>query len=71
MPCEHSNICYIIKHMSNVVPFTINMIKAKYCELNKNKCARYKLLQVFEVGKIPDDLWPNDDMKAMELLEGK
>jgi len=29
------------------------------------------LLQVFELEKIPDDLWPSDDMKALELSELK
>jgi hypothetical protein len=57
--------------MSTVVPFTINITKIKYCELNKQKCARYKLLQVMETAKLPDSLWPSDEMKALELLESK
>ncbi len=57
--------------MSKIVPFTVNMVKVKYCELNKHKCARYKLLQVMELDKIPDNLWPGDEIKAMELLEEK
>jgi hypothetical protein len=71
MTCEHVNTCSFIQHMSKKVPFTINMVKIKYCEFNKNRCARYGLLRVFKMEKIPDDLWPSDDMKALELSELK
>jgi len=57
--------------MSKSVPFTVYMTKIRYCEFNKNRCARYKLLQVFEIGQIPDTLWPSDGMKAIELIESR
>ncbi len=71
MICEHLNTCSIIQHMSKIVPFTINMVKIKYCEFNKEKCARYNLLDVFEMEKIPDDLWPTDEFRGLELSESK
>lgn len=71
MTCEQMSTCALIQHMSTVVPFTINITKIKYCELNKHKCARYKLMQFFEITQIPYNLWPSDEMKALELLEAK
>ena len=55
--------------MSDIVPFTINVIKIKYCELNKHKCARYKLVERFGNIELPYNMWPSDDIKALELLE--
>ncbi len=57
--------------MGTIVPFTINTVKIKYCQLNKQKCARYKLLQLFENTQLPYNMWPSDDMKALELMEAK
>jgi hypothetical protein len=57
--------------MSKIVPFTIKLMKIKYCESNKIKCARYKLLEVFEMDKIPDNLWPGDEFRGFGLMETK
>jgi hypothetical protein len=71
MTCEHSVSCSIIRDNIKIVPFIVKMIKIKYCELNKNKCARYKVLQVLERDKIPPDLWPTDEIYALVLIEEK
>ncbi len=57
--------------MGDIVPFTINIVKIKYCQLNKHRCARYKLLQLFENMPLPNNMWPSDEMKALELMEAK
>ena len=71
MMCEHIDTCSIIRHMNNIVPFTTNMTKIKYCEFNKIKCARYRLSQFLGIEIIPGNLWPGDDIKALELSELK
>lgn len=57
--------------MSSIVPFTVSVIKIKYCELNQHKCERYKLKQKFTGIELPYNLWPNDEMHALEILEDK
>jgi hypothetical protein len=57
--------------MGKSLPFTVNMMKIKYCESNKYSCARYKLRHVFEITKIPVDLWSDDKRRGMELLEDR
>ena len=71
MTCEHLNTCSIIRHMNDIVPFTTNMVKIKYCEFNKHACARYRLSQLLGIDEIPANLWPGDDMKSLELSESK
>ena len=47
------------------------MMKIKFCEFDKTKCARYRLAKICYMEMIPYNLWPSDDMKAIELLESK
>ena len=71
MTCEHIDTCPIIARKSKSVPFTVNTLKIKYCEFNKNSCVRYKLQDFCEMEDLPIDLWPGDEMREMELLEMK
>jgi hypothetical protein len=71
MICEHIDTCALIHKMSKPVPFTVNVMKIKYCESRKNRCARYILLQVFKMDDIPNDLWPSDEIGELELVELK
>ena len=69
MRCEYYDSCALIHKMNKSVPFTVNMMKIKYCDSNKIKCARYKLLHVCERKDIPNDLWPSDEVRGLELME--
>ena len=71
MICERLGTCTFVEYMIKIVPFTVNMVKIRYCEYDKNRCARYKLSKVLQVNEIPDDLWPGDEMKALEVIERK
>lgn len=71
MNCEHIDTCPVINYMSKSVPFTVNMMKVKYCEFNKYRCVRYKLLNISEMDDIPNDLWPGDEFRGLEILEMK
>jgi hypothetical protein len=71
MNCEHIESCTLLLHMGKSLPFTVTMMRIKYCEFSKNKCARYKLRHLFEMESIPDNLWPGDELKEMELLDDK
>lgn len=71
MICERLSTCAFVEHMNKIVPFTVHMVKIKYCEYDKNRCARYRLTNMLHVMEIPDDLWPGDEMKALEMIEKK
>jgi hypothetical protein len=71
MICERLSTCAFVEYMIKIVPFTVNMMKIKYCKYDKNRCARYRLSKVLQVMEIPDDLWPGDDIKALEIIEKK
>ena len=69
MTCEFVDTCTLIRHMDKVVPFTLNMVRIRYCESNKYECARYGLAQVLDMEQLPFDLWPSDETRALEMLE--
>lgn len=69
MTCEQLSCCALIREKSDVVPLTIDIMKMKYCVGDKTRCARYLLLQVFEMRDIPGELWPSDEVKALALME--
>jgi hypothetical protein len=69
MICEYFDSCTLIRHMSRIVPFTLNMAKIKYCESNKYACVRYGLAQVVDPEELPHDLWPGDEQWALEIME--
>jgi hypothetical protein len=46
-------------------------IKKAFCECDPYKCARYWIYQNFDEKEIPGDLWPHDQLKALEMIEGK
>jgi hypothetical protein len=71
MICERLSTCAFIEYMIKVVPFTVNMVKIKYCEYDKNRCARYRLSKALQAVEIPADLWPADEMKVLEIIERK
>ena len=71
MICERVGTCAFVEYMMRIVPFTVNMVKIKYCEYDKNRCARYRLSKMLQLKEIPDDLWPGDEMKALEIIERK
>jgi len=45
------------------------MYKRKYCEENKNGCARYKVATTLGREKVPVDLYPNMMERAEEIIK--
>jgi len=71
MICEHLNTCALLHQMSKSAPFTVNMVKIKYCNYDKSRCTRYNLSQFCNLEEIPETLWPSDEMRELELMELK
>ena len=67
--CEKLQSCEFTKHMSNIVPYTISMVRITYCQFNKSNCARYKMAKILDDVEIPLHLWPSNTMKVLELME--
>jgi hypothetical protein len=71
MNCKYLNTCAFIEYGSQLAPFTAKMTKIKYCERIQQGCARYNAYQVLDADLVPDDLWPNVEIKTLELIERK
>jgi hypothetical protein len=69
MICKYANTCAFIAYGSHVAPFTAKMTKLKYCEQVQEGCARYNAYLVMDADLVPDDLWPNLEIKTLEMLE--
>ncbi len=69
MICEYLRMCTFIENGALAAPFTTNMTKIKYCERSKRGCARYNAYKVLDADLVPDDLWPNEEIKVLEGME--
>jgi hypothetical protein len=69
MKCKYLHECAFIAYGSHTTPFTAKMTKLKYCELVQDGCARYNAYQGMDADKVPDDLWPNLEIKTLEMIE--
>jgi hypothetical protein len=45
------------------------MTKLKYCERVQDGCARFNAYQTMDADLVPDDLWPNLEIRTLELIE--
>jgi hypothetical protein len=71
MKCKYLNECAFIIYGSHLTPFTAKMTRLKYCDLGHEGCARYNAYQSMDVELVPDDLWPNLEIKTLGMIERK
>jgi len=71
MDCKYMNICTFIEYGNQIAPFTAKMTKIKYCERIQHGCARFNAYQILDADLVPDDLWPNVEIKTLEIIERK
>lgn len=60
--CEFLDICYFAKNVSD------SGLKESYCDSNPLRCARFMIFQGVDESKVPDELMPDEKMKAYEIL---
>ncbi len=60
--CEFLDVCFFVKNSEG------SELKAAYCDSAPLRCARFMTYQALGEGVTPDDLMPDEKMKAYELL---
>lgn len=60
--CEFLDICFFAKNSGD------SSLKDSYCDSNPLRCARFMVYQGAGVDKAPDELMPDEKMKAYEIL---
>uniref|UniRef100_A0A7C4UD04 Uncharacterized protein n=1 Tax=candidate division WOR-3 bacterium TaxID=2052148 RepID=A0A7C4UD04_UNCW3 len=48
---------------------TIKYVKSKYCKRSPEECARYIVYKALGKDKIPDDLFPAEKERALEIIK--
>jgi hypothetical protein len=56
--------------MANM-PSTAEVYKKIYCQQDFEKCARYQVVQRLGREFVPPNLYPNEQERAGQLIEGK
>jgi len=62
--CEFEDICNFFKNC------TSQELKESYCDSNPLRCARFMVYQSSGAGKVPEEMMPDEKMKAYEILAG-
>lgn len=60
--CEFLDICFFAKNGSDTG------LKESYCDSNPLRCARFMVYQGAENSNVPDDLMPDEKIKAYAIL---
>ncbi|OQY39516.1 MAG: hypothetical protein B6229_03585 [Spirochaetaceae bacterium 4572_7] len=60
--CEYYEKCSFITSGNKVE------LREQYCDSNPLHCARYMILEALGSGKVPDDLFPDEKIKAYAIL---
>ena len=69
MICEKTAGCPFYNNKMMVKsPSILSNYKKKYCEGDKNKCARYKVFIFLGANKVPNNLYPNMVDRANEII---
>lgn len=69
MVCENLAGCPFFNDKMDIESGVGKMYKIRYCEGNKNICARYMLSSQLGKEAVPVDLYPNMIERAKEILE--
>jgi hypothetical protein len=66
--CELSTHCVFFNDKMDIQRSTAALMKARYCKDSSHECARYQVHLALGRPAIPDDLAPNDRLRAHTLL---
>ncbi|MDZ4169890.1 MAG: hypothetical protein U1E26_09595 [Coriobacteriia bacterium] len=68
MACELSVGCPYFNSTTGMPPATSAMFKARYCRSHNHECARYAVYVRLGRQSIPDDLPPNERLRALTII---
>ncbi len=66
--CESIAVCPFFNDKLPKMPNLSEMLKVVYCKGRYSECARYRVRQSLGPGKVPSDLFPNEDIRATNLI---
>ncbi|MBP1626854.1 MAG: hypothetical protein H6Q00_1329 [Holophagaceae bacterium] len=69
--CECLSRCPFFNDRMAEMPAMAHLMKKNYCQGDFLKCARHRVLLGKGAGNVPNDLFPNMQARADELLSGQ
>jgi diadenosine tetraphosphate (Ap4A) HIT family hydrolase len=66
--CEAIGGCPFFNDKLPNMPSLSAWLKMQYCQSKYTECARYRVRQALGGGKVPSDLFPNEDIRAEKLI---
>ena len=65
--CVFMDRCIFPRKKKLLMPSMLEFIRIKYCEGDNAACARHLLYRKNGAADVPDDLFPNDMERALEM----
>lgn len=66
--CECLEKCIFFNDKMENKPALANLFKKSYCKGDSSKCARHIVFEKFGAEAVPNDLFPNQIERAMEII---
>lgn len=68
MVCELRDTCPLFQGALDAGPAERAMFRARYCNGDYAVCARYLVFTALGRDAVPDDLYPNDRLRALSIV---
>ena len=69
MACELRMTCPLFNEHMQATPSARALYRVRYCNGHHTECARYVVYLALGRESIPDDLYPNDRLRALDLVK--
>ena len=66
--CECLSLCPFFHDKLKNMPAMAEIYKRKYCKGDSTDCARHQVFEKLGSENVPDDLFPNQNEKAVRIL---
>ena len=67
--CEFITKCAFFSDRMKTLPTVAKMMKKRYCEGDKDECARYQLASTIGKNQVPSDLFPHQTDIANDIIK--
>lgn len=72
MVCELASTCPKFNDPKSDPAEVMAIYRARYCKSRFEECARYRVFVVMGRDAVPDDMYPNDTLRARRIInEGR
>ncbi len=69
MACDQREKCPLFNGRLALMPGLVDLYKQQFCENDCESCARLRVRRALGPGTVPENLYPPQKHKALELIE--